>query len=127
MNPNEIKKALECHIKGVCNDCPLQNIEHCMRQCYENALAYINQLEAEVERLKGIVNADVAFVGMRSGKSEKVKQIMMLRAKEIKSEAIEDFRQRVNKKMGKHTSYLGKEYVQRIMREVKKEMVGDEE
>jgi hypothetical protein len=32
-----------------------------------------------------------------------------------------EFRQRMNEKMGKHTHLLGKEYVQRIMREIEKE------
>lgn len=41
-----------------------------------------------------------------------------------KAEVIEEYRQRVNAKMGKHTHLLGKEYVQRILREATKEMVG---
>ena len=42
------------------------------------------------------------------------------------SEVTEEYRQRVNVKMGKHTHLLGKEYVQRILREVAKEMKGGE-
>lgn len=38
-----------------------------------------------------------------------------------KSEVAKAFRQRMNEKMGKHTHLLGKEYVQRIMREIEKE------
>lgn len=38
-----------------------------------------------------------------------------------KSEVARTFRQRMNEKMGKHTHLLGKEYVQRIMREIEKE------
>ncbi len=37
------------------------------------------------------------------------------------SEVAREFRQRMNDKMGKHTHLLGKEYVQRIMREIEKE------
>lgn len=37
------------------------------------------------------------------------------------SEVAKEFRQRMNEKMGKHTHLLGKEYVQRIMREIEKE------
>lgn len=44
---------------------------------------------------------------------------------ETKAEVIEEYRQRVNVKMGKHTHLLGKEYVQRILREVAKEMKND--
>lgn len=42
-----------------------------------------------------------------------------------RSEVIEEYRQKVNTKMGKHTHLLGKEYVQRILREVAKEMKGE--
>ena len=45
----------------------------------------------------------------------------------LRAETIEEYRQKVNTKMGKHTHLLGKEYVQRILREVKKEMVGDKD
>ena len=41
---------------------------------------------------------------------------------ETKAEVIEEYRQRVNAKMGKHTHLLGKEYVQRILREVEAEL-----
>jgi hypothetical protein len=43
------------------------------------------------------------------------------------SDVIEEYRQRVNIKMGKHTHLLGKEYVQRILREVAREMKGGAE
>ena len=43
------------------------------------------------------------------------------------SEVVEEYRQKVNTKMGKHTHLLGKEYVQRILREVAKEMKGGAE
>ena len=45
----------------------------------------------------------------------------------LRADTIEEYRQKVNTKMGKHTHLLGKEYVQRILREVKKEMVGDKD
>lgn len=44
-----------------------------------------------------------------------------------KAEVARAFRQRMNEKMGKHTHLLGKEYVQRIMREVEKELIGEED
>jgi hypothetical protein len=42
--------------------------------------------------------------------------------KGIKAEVARTFRKRMNEKMGKHTHLLGKEYVQRIMREIEKEL-----
>ena len=51
----------------------------------------IRELEAEVQRLKGIINKDVLLVRPRSGKTEIVKQMILLRAKEIKAEAIKEF------------------------------------
>ena len=43
-----------------------------------------------------------------------------------RADVIEEYRQRVNTKMGKHTHLLGKEYVQRILREVAKEMKNEQ-
>ena len=57
----------------------------------------IRELEAEVQRLKGIINKDVLLVRPRSGKTEIVKQMILLRAKEIKSEAIKEFVEEVEK------------------------------
>lgn len=58
MKPNEIKKAFECCLEDVCSceECPYFNIVKdegwfCTTQSRRDALAYINQLEAEVERL----------------------------------------------------------------------------
>lgn len=56
----EIKKALECCvINKNCNGCPHYDfwndkpkINECLETTCENALAYINRLEAENERLK---------------------------------------------------------------------------
>ena len=47
--------------------------------------------------------------------------------KNAKAEVARTFRKRMNEKMGKHTHLLGKEYVQRIMREVEKELIGEED
>lgn len=60
MNSNEIKKDLECCVKGrfssrwncTNKECPYYFKElFCVQECKASALAYINQLEAEVERL----------------------------------------------------------------------------
>ncbi len=56
MNPNEIKKALECCTRLGCSDnetadCPLKPFEDCSTILARNTLAYINQLEVENNRL----------------------------------------------------------------------------
>lgn len=69
MNPNEIKKVLECCINSDgCENCP------CSKQCdgvehLTNALAYINQLEAKVikeqnknSKLRNIYNRQKAEI-----------------------------------------------------------------
>ena len=61
MKPNEIKKALECccsKTEMFCTkDCPLYEYNgNCWYAMKFDALAYINQLEAEVERLKEYEN-----------------------------------------------------------------------
>jgi len=51
MNPNEIKKCLECCIKDDCDNC-LNTFGNCEHNLMSNALAYINQIEAEVDKLQ---------------------------------------------------------------------------
>lgn len=51
----------------------------------------IRELEAEVQRLKGIINKDVLLVTPRSGKTEKVRQMILIRANEIKAGAVKEF------------------------------------
>ena len=60
MTNNDIKKALECHIKRQCwNDCPNATEERqllnrpCSQMIAEDALDLINRYEAEIERLEG--------------------------------------------------------------------------
>ena len=60
MTNNEIKKAVECHIKRQCrNDCPNSTEERqllnrpCSQMIAEDALDLINRYEAEIERLEG--------------------------------------------------------------------------
>ena len=54
MNPNEIKKALELCINRTvsCVGCPFEKDNFCGRKILQGSLAYINDLEDKVERLK---------------------------------------------------------------------------
>lgn len=55
MTGNEIKKALEC-CSGYkyCQNCPCCDVCGYPSKMMEQALAYINQLEVEVERLESL-------------------------------------------------------------------------
>ena len=62
MTDNDIKKALECHIKLHCwNDCPNATEERqllnksCSRMIAEDALDLINRQQAEIEKLERII------------------------------------------------------------------------
>lgn len=54
MNPNDIKKALEfCTNRTVsCVGCPFEKDNFCGRKILQGSLAYIDRLEAEVEKLE---------------------------------------------------------------------------
>lgn len=81
MNPNEIKKALECcGIYHNCLDC-VYNFSDvssiaCLTSLMTDTLAYINQLEAEVERLKKVEAniLDVMRENIEQTKSEAIKE-----------------------------------------------------
>ena len=62
-----------------------------MRTSANSYKMHYEQLEAEVQRLKGIINKDVLLVRPRNGKTEKIRQMILIRAKEIKSESIKEF------------------------------------
>lgn len=51
---NEIKKALECRVKGKCPECPYFHSFPCdkCKKLDKDALDLINRLQAENERLK---------------------------------------------------------------------------
>lgn len=46
---DEIKRGMKCHfaVDGVCEECPYDDEPDCTRLVYMDALAYIQQLEAE--------------------------------------------------------------------------------
>lgn len=50
--PDEIKKGLGFCPEGVCDDCPYEPLGNCMDDCMIDALAYIQQLEADLQREK---------------------------------------------------------------------------
>ena len=69
MNPNEIKKALECCSKSntsgnYCEGCPYNNINvrYCASEISKDTLAYINKLEAEKGNLKYTLLGVMHFV-----------------------------------------------------------------
>lgn len=76
---------------------------------------------AEAENYKSIAEHQQKLSMERYFEIKQLKQEL----DKAKREVIEEYRQRVNVKMGKHTHLLGKEYVQRILREVAKEMKGE--
>ena len=79
----------------------------------------IKQLKQELDKAKG----KVEYLQSELDVYEFIYDIASDKQKldEAKAEVARAFRKRMNEKMGKHTHLLGKEYVQRIMREVEKE------
>lgn len=97
------------------------------REAYSDVLDTICEMpradvlpKSEVDRLNAV---------MKEMDDQRAYTINMLgeSLEKAKAEVARTFRKRMNEKMGKHTHLLGKEYVQRIMREVEKELIGEED
>lgn len=82
------------------------------------------QIEEMTETINDLYGSDAMYYGVDS---YGIATALYNAGYRKQSEVIEKYRQKVNVKMGKHTHLLGKEYVQRILREVAKEMKGGEE
>lgn len=76
-----------------------------------------------IDRVKDTPTADVVPKSEVERLKIEVESLKIANRKlyEASQEVARAFRQRMNEKMGKHTHLLGKEYVQRIMREIEKE------
>lgn len=94
---------------------------------YIDADKLIAHLKDEIEGCKppfsGRANGKSIAYGTELGLKSAISFAETLSTADVapKSEVAKAFRQRMNEKMGKHTHLLGKEYVQRIMREIEKE------
>lgn len=88
-------------------------------------------MNEQIEKMKIDVLESIAWKDIDDGVTaldiESTTEHLRSKGYREQSEVIEEYRQKVNTKMGKHTHLLGKEYVQRILREVAKEMKGGEE
>jgi hypothetical protein len=93
-------------IQDLKNDC-----RHCIPASDVVPRAEVEELYKEIDRLSQVVLYNDSVTEMK--------------VDEAKTEVARTFRKRMNEKMGKHTHLLGKEYVQRIMREVEKELIGE--
>ena len=101
MNDNDIIKALECCGSEVttrlnCQECPMGGKRDCMTCLYRQALDLINRLQAEIERLNGIIGKDIFIPNVRGcGKTEMVKAKIHIRMNEVKSAARKEFAERL--------------------------------
>ena len=129
MTDEQIIKALECCINaetwGDCEEmgCPASTKHGCsfyLRtdddrentiyiEILKDALDLINRQKAEIEELREIVFTD---------RSEAIKK--------LKSEAIKEFAERLKVRLDRKFTVYGREYVLRHLRELVKEMVGEQ-
>lgn len=65
----------------------IEALKHYCNECLKD----LKNAHAEIERLKGIINTDVVFVGRRQGKTQEFNRLLRLRVAEIKSEARKEF------------------------------------
>lgn len=115
MASNEIKKALECCTDKGCLGCPYYCANTtCIDKMFKDILAYINELETEVEK----------FTTAHPKTLESIRKIYTT----AKSEAIKEFAERLNAKAQNANTWTGIEPVVTIsdIEDTAKEMVGDE-
>ncbi len=136
MSDNEIIKALEHCASGcsseACRGCPFDEKGVCTEK--ENALAIhaldlINRQKAEIERLQNIVHTDIAFVGGRGGKSERARQLVIVRMNEVRAEAIKEFAERLKGLLSLNIRVLNEDYldIATDIDNLVKEMIGEQE
>ena len=127
----QIIKAMQCVIgNGVsCSECEYQKVlpfPSCSRMCAEQALDLINRKNAEIERLKRIIDEkDKEILGLQ-------KRIIFWREdlnyqpEKIKSEAIKEFAERLKAISDSRPLYDELVYIDEI-EEVAKEMTEEKE
>lgn len=124
MADNEIIKALECCKSQECAECSrlcnhFPDSHECKVDLMEKVYNLIDRQNAEIERLQNHIKN--SFDGLLKQYEESV-------IKTAKSEAVREFAERVNQLT---TSYwfdnINKEHIDYIVKEIVKEMVGDEE
>ena len=104
MTKKEIIQALECcSEENKCQQCPYYNKGNfkCLNyKFFKDLLDLINRQQAEIERLKGILNTDAVVVrcGRGNGKSHTIKTIIEARVNEIRAEAIKEFAERLKER-----------------------------
>ena len=99
---DEVIKALEHCVSSTtseaCHNCPFEKTDLCVKM--ENAVAIyaldlINRQKAEIDRLQSIIGMDIAVIGSRGGKSERIKQVIRIRMNEVKNKAIKEFAEKL--------------------------------
>lgn len=128
MTDKEIIKALECCKKpagtGACKNCPLDKDRPCTTTMMESALDLINRQQAEIERLEKLAKdrADVNF--------EKIVGVVDRASADIKSEAIKEFAERLDRKFAFYysdTQCISAKTIRESIRNELKETEGDAE
>lgn len=141
MNPNEIKKALECRVNcnsNECSKCPYRIGEYLcdVVTSAKDTLAYINQLESDFQLLKN------DYENLKGCYEDAINHNRQLRVKRMndcakmktaKSDAIKEFAELIIKDICEQVnaptpseSYIVEKCNQVIVNRLK-EMVGDEE
>lgn len=93
MNDEEIKKCLECCISLSCEGCPLNDERGCLTISDEKALDLINRQQADIERLKYLLERE-----------EKAKESF---SKQCYKDGIKEFAERLKENQ---RTFIGDEY-----------------
>ena len=143
MTDKEIIKALGCCIKDDCDNCP-NTFGNCEHNLMSNALAYINQLEADLQAMRMSANSYKMHCEKLEAEVDRLKPLeenldkllYMLNTVDmeqsvleeqkhtIKSEAIKEFAGKIADVFCSHDK--GDAYVREVVYNLVKEMVGEQ-
>lgn len=113
MNDNDIIKALECcSVSNGCPDCPMLGKRNCMAKIHAHSLCLINRQKAEIERL--CERLDDLY--------EEVNRTAAEQYKHGKSDAIEEFAERMKDSLDGKTDPVDEYDIDEIAQEMTEEL-----
>lgn len=126
MTDNEIKKALEqCGVSN-CLGCPCNTCdENCLDLLTPAALDLINRQQAEIERLKAMVDAELDTIHDLGDDYERVLEEECELIQKTRMEAIEEFLDKFDKRCLDGGIYPG--FIRNLLEIVKDDMVGEQD
>ena len=135
MKKDLIIKALECCISGDdCTICPLCDEQSCPCVLNENALALINELAEENERLASLCTSKDVIIGDMNAENERLRAEISVKKKlldksvevedKVKADTVRKMQERLLKRFGDDSNRVFSNYnIHRYIDQIAKEML----